>query len=188
VATEPLLTRLEKLGGAGKPFATSLSKLLGSLRETGGLERIMDFIFMGTGAANGYDSLGHFLRAEGVGTACLSFAVAPNSTCNRKLFNTRGGEVAPASKASLSSLSIDPRTTGAVMARTLAVIKGATPAEALAKYPESAPSTNEQQHAGGGAAASAQPAGSSTGGTTYNATGAESSSASGMLLNYLLGN
>ncbi len=36
-----------------------------SLRNTGGLERIMDFIFLGTGAANGYDALGHFLRAEG---------------------------------------------------------------------------------------------------------------------------
>ncbi len=188
VATEPLLTRLQALGAAGKPFATSLAELLGSLRETGGLERIMDFIFMGTGSANGYDSLGHFLRAEGVGTGCLSYAVAPNSTCNRKLFNTRGGEVAPASKASLASLKIDPRTTGAVMARTLAVIKGATPAEALAKYPGSAPAKSEAGSAGGGGQAGAQPVGGSTAGTTYYAPSAESSSAGGMLLNYLLGN
>jgi ABC-type transporter Mla subunit MlaD len=189
-ATEPLLTRLQALGNAGKPFATSLAELLSSLRDTGGLERIMDFIFMGTGAANGYDSLGHFFRAEGVGTACLPYATGPNSTCNRKLFNTRGGEVAPASKASLSSIKIDPRTTSAVMARTLAVLKGSTPAEALAKYPESAPAASQPQQAAGGGAAptAAQPVGGSTGGTTYYAPSAESSSAGGMLLNYLLGN
>jgi ABC-type transporter Mla subunit MlaD len=191
VATEPLLTRLQSLGNAGKPFATSLAALLGSLRETGGIERIMDFIFMGTGAANGYDALGHFLRAEGVGTGCLPYAVGPNSTCNRKLFNTRGGEVAPATKASLSSVTIDPSTQGLVMARTLAVIKGATPAEALAKYPDSAPSASEPQHAGGSGSApanTAPPVGGSTGGTTYHSPSREGAGANGVLLNYLLGN
>ncbi len=51
------------------PFTTNFSQLFESLRNTGGLERIMDFIFLGTGSANGYDALGHFLRAEGVGNA-----------------------------------------------------------------------------------------------------------------------
>ena len=35
----------------------------------------MDFIFLGAGAANGYDALGHFLRTEGVGTICLNYAI-----------------------------------------------------------------------------------------------------------------
>ena len=72
------------------------------------------------------------------------------------------------------------------MARTLAVLGGATPAQALSKYPGSA--TSPTAPAAGGAPASAQPVGGSTAATTYYTPGAESSEAGGLLLNYLLGN
>ena len=78
----PLLKQLESLGKSAVPFTTNFSGLFESLRNTGGLERIMDFVFLGTGSANGYDALGHFLRAEGVGNACLELrghAVAPRA-------------------------------------------------------------------------------------------------------------
>ena len=76
------------------------------------------------------------------------------------------------------------------MARTLAVIKGATPAQALAKYPGSAPSAGELAALGSGGARSTttQPVGGSTSGTTYYSPAAEGSGAGGLLLNYLLGN
>ena len=67
VGTQPLLTRIESLGSAAKPFAKSFSELFSSLRSTGGVERLLDFIFMGAGSVNGYDSLGHFARAVAVG-------------------------------------------------------------------------------------------------------------------------
>ncbi len=75
------------------------------------------------------------------------------------------------------------------MARTLAVLKGATPAQALAKYPGSArarrsPPRRARAH---GSARTAQPVGGSSAGTTYY-TPSEASGAGGMLLNYLLGN
>jgi len=187
-ATVPLLNRLEALGNAGAPFSKNLAQLLGSLRDTGGLERIMDFIFLGAGAANGYDALGHFLRAEGVANNCLTYGIKPAPGCSRKLFNTRGTSE-PAEGASASAASVDPSTTGLVMARTLAVLKGATPAQALAKYPGSAPSARETAAAGAQAQGTrgAQPVGGSTAGTTNTAPSSESSSADGMLLNYLLG-
>jgi len=192
VATKPLLNRLKALGNAGKPFTGNLAELLGSLRATGGLERILDFIFLGTGSANGYDALGHFLRAEGVGTACLTYQILPDTKCGRKLFNTRGAEAATegSSGTAARSASINPATTGLVMARTLAVVNGATVAQALAKYPGSAPTARELTGSGssGGSATAAQPVGGSTAGTTYYAPSAEGSSAGGMLLNYLLGN
>ena len=147
----------------------------------------MDFIFLGAGATNGYDSLGHFLRSEAVGTACLTYAVSTASACaNAKLFNsaTSEGKAATAASAHKSASS-----TSVVMARTLAVLKGATPAEATAKYPgattvgdgTAAPTGNEP-------AAVAKPVGGASAGTTYYAPSAESSGADGMLLNYLLGN
>jgi ABC-type transporter Mla subunit MlaD len=184
VATKQLLARLKALGVPAQPFSENFAKLLSSLKETGGLERIMDFLFLGAGASNGYDSLGHFLRAEFVAGGCLTYAAKePGPGCNRKLFSTGS------SAATVSAAAINPNTTGLVMARTLAVMKGATPAQALAKYPGSAPSASElASGSSGSSSATAQPVGGSTAGTTYYSPSAESSEAGGLLLNYLLGN
>jgi len=183
VAVEPLLSRLSSLGSAAKPFAGNFSSLLSSLRATGGLERVMDFIFLGAGSANGYDALGHFLRTEGLGTACLTYALSPASACSAKLTSLTGSTAAKASAVS------NPSTTSLVMDRTLAVLKGDTPAQALAAYPGSAPAAGALSGAGsgGGSAPAAQPVGGASAGTTYYAPAAEAG-AGGMLLNYLLGN
>ncbi len=193
VGTRPLLKQLGRLGSAAVPFTSNFSQLLGSLRNTGGLERIMDFIFLGTGAANGYDSLGHFLRAEGVGNICLRYTITPSAGngCNRKLFSN-SGTAASATAASAASANVASASdTTVTLARTLAVLKGATPAQALAQYPGPATSAGEISSSGlaaGGAGASAQPVGGSTAGTTYYAPSSEGAEAGGMLLKYLLGN
>jgi ABC-type transporter Mla subunit MlaD len=188
VGTRQLLKRLQTLGGAAVPFTGNFASLFESLRNTGGLERILDFIFTGAGASNGYDALGHFLRAEAVADNCLTYAVTPSSDvgCKGKFFKSSGTE-ASASAASSGS----PSAVGLVMARTLAVIKGATPAQALAKYPGSAPSASELEsisNAGSSKTTTTQPVGGSTAGTTYYTPSSAESEAGGMLLNYLLGN
>lgn len=199
VALQPLLARVKTLGSAAKPFSSSLSELFTSLRDTGGLERLMDFIFLGAGSTNGYDALGHFLRAELVANACLTYGLTPVSGCSAKLFNTNGissteggsGESgAGASKAASGASATRAGTTSLVMARTLAVLKGATPAQAIAKYPGSISASEALGGAGGTGegAASAQPVGGSSAGTTFYTPSPESSGTSGMLLNYLLGN
>ncbi len=185
VGIKPLLARLKNLGSAGKPFATNAAGLLSSFDETGGLERLLDFIFLGTGASNGYDALGHFLRTEGLGTVCLTYFVEVKTQCNRHLFATGspGKSSVPATAAELrkSAPRPDVSTQGVVMARTLAVIEGDTPEQAIAEYPGSegatprsdgtAKTTSVAQHAGGAAAPSAE------GGLQ----------ADNLLLNYLLG-
>jgi hypothetical protein len=80
------------------------------------------------------------------------------------------------------------------MDRTLAVLNGATPAQAIAKYPGPVPtlsaSAGALSSAGseGAPASTTQPVGGASAGTTYYTPSAESSGASEMLLNYLLGN
>jgi phospholipid/cholesterol/gamma-HCH transport system substrate-binding protein len=198
-ALQPFLARVKKLGSAAQPFSSNLAELFTSLRNTGGLERLMDFLFLGAGSTNGYDALGHFLRAELVANTCLTYAIgATVSGCSAKLFSTNGlsstESGASASKAESGASASKAGTTSLVMERTLAVIKGATPAQAIAKYPGSISATEALGGAGGttGAAdegaASAQPVGGSSSGTTYYTPSPESSGASGMLLNYLLGN
>ena len=185
VSTKKLLGELKSLGTAALPFTSNLSGLFTSLRETGGLERIMDFIFLGAGAANGYDQLGHFLRAEGVATTCVKYTVTQAPGCNAHLGSV---ESTSATKASI------PAGTGLEMERTLAVLDGASAAQAIAKYPgtpapgETADLAAPRRNPGAAGTQAAQPVGGSTSGTTYYSPAGESQEADGMLLNYLLGN
>ena len=177
-AAEPLLPLLQGLGKQAKPASTNLSGLLTSLRTTGGLERLLDFIYLGTGSVNGYDALGHFLRAELVASqGCLTYAIAlePASKCNGKF-----------SRGSAASAKSATASTSLVMLRTLAVLKGMTPAQAFAKYPGSA-TTTAAGTGSSGLVPAAQPVGGAAAGTTYY-TPEENPEASGLLLNYLLGN
>lgn len=174
-AVEPLLPLVKGFGKQAKPASVNLSGLLTSLRSTGGLERLLDFIYLGSGSVNGYDALGHFLRAEVVAsTNCLTYAILPHG-CSGSF---TGAKVASA-KASAGSTSL-------VMLRTLAVLKGMTPAQAIAKYPGSE-TTGTAGTPPSGSTPVAQPVGGAAAGTTYY-TPEESSEASGLLLNYLLGN
>jgi phospholipid/cholesterol/gamma-HCH transport system substrate-binding protein len=191
-ALRPLLKRLSALGKAGLPFSKNFSELFESLRNTGGLERIMDFIFLGAGAANGYDALGHFLRIEAAANICLGYQVkiTPNAGCRRKLFSNSGSE-ASAARASAASSSSGVGSTSVLIDRTLAVMKGATPAQAIARYPGPTTTTGEASApdlaSGGSSAAATAPVGGSTSGTTFYTPASESSEAGGLLLNYLLG-
>ena len=51
----------------------------------------MDFIFLGAGAANGYDSLGHFLRTEGVGGNCIKYFIEPEPRLQPEARRRRDG-------------------------------------------------------------------------------------------------
>ena len=188
VASNKLLGELKSLGTAAKPFTGNLSTLFTSLRETGGLERIMDFIFLGAGAANGYDQLGHFLRTEGVGDPLREIRhrrslLALQQEARDERHERDGGE------------GEHPAGHGPRDGPHARCHEGATPAQAIAKYPGTAHrgrspglggSSTSAQPSGG--PPTSQPVGGSTSGTTYYSPSGEGTEADGMLLNYLLGN
>ena len=188
VGTQPLLTRIEALGSATKPFAKNLSGLFSSVRETGGLERLLDFIFMGAGDINGYDSLGHFARAVAVAKTCVGYKIAVVPECRSNFVN--GASAASTSAQAASAKASD---TTLAMARVEAMLKGATLSQAMAEYPGSEGAENPAGTGAGTAGANlpsavAQPVGGASSGTTYYSPPSESSEAGGLLLNYLLGN
>jgi phospholipid/cholesterol/gamma-HCH transport system substrate-binding protein len=187
-SAEPLLARLATLGVAIKPFARNFSELFTSLRSTGGIERLLDFIFLGANDANGYDSLGHFIRASGVGAICATYKVVTITECRANFVNL-GSTAAQASAASSSSAASNPSNMSVVEARLAALARGETAAQALAEYPGSTttPSTPAKPTSGAASSAVAQPVGGSSSGTTYYSPPSESSEADGLLLNYLLG-
>ncbi len=190
VSAQPLLTRIESLGGAAKPFAKSFSELFSNLRSTGGLERLLDFIFMGAGDVNGYDSLGHFARAVVVGNKCVAYKTTLEQECRSNFIPGVSTASAGAQTASTQTASAQASDTTLAVARVEAMLKGATLSQAMAEYPGSEAAGSPAGASGGASplSATAQPVGGASAGTTYYTPPSESSEAGGLLLNYLLGN
>ncbi len=113
---------------------------------------------------------------------CQTYAITPIQGCNSR-FSTGS------TTATKSSVPGSSATTELVMQRTLAVLQGATPAQAIARYPGTVTAGGLSGFGGlAETTPTAQPVGGSSGGTTYYTPSSEGSSASGLLLNYLLGN
>jgi ABC-type transporter Mla subunit MlaD len=82
VATEPLARRLRQLGGQAVPSAASLDKLTASLDNTGAIEQLMALLYEGTAAANGFDSIGHYVRSEPLVGQCTAYTVKAIPGCS----------------------------------------------------------------------------------------------------------
>ncbi len=105
IATEPLARRLLRLGNAAAPSAALLDRLTASLDRTGAIEQLMAVLFYGTSAANGFDSVGHYVRTETLVGSCTAYAKTPVPGCSAN-FGKASGAAASAPIAS-------PRVAGA---------------------------------------------------------------------------
>ncbi len=82
VSSMPLAQRLKKLGSASVPTANSLNKLTASLDKTGGIQQLMNVLFSGAIAGNGFNSLGHYVRDEPLVSSCTNYATTPVPGCS----------------------------------------------------------------------------------------------------------
>jgi phospholipid/cholesterol/gamma-HCH transport system substrate-binding protein len=82
IKAKPIVTDLRDFAGQAKPTVQSLDALLTSLKATGGIERLMDFLYFSAASTNGYDSLGHYLRAVFVLTSCTAYSIKPTPNCS----------------------------------------------------------------------------------------------------------
>ena len=60
---EDVVSQLNELGIPLEPLAANLGSLSTSFDDTGGIESLMRFIYFYTGAVNGEDASGHYIRA-----------------------------------------------------------------------------------------------------------------------------
>jgi ABC-type transporter Mla subunit MlaD len=128
VGTLPLAQRLGRLGNAGAPAASNLQKLTASLRDTGGIQQLMQLLFNGAAASNGFDSLGHFVRDEPLDSSCTNYATSAIPGCSANF--TSGGNAAAAADARVKAAA--QRASGS-RAAALARRAGNTPAAASAR-------------------------------------------------------
>jgi phospholipid/cholesterol/gamma-HCH transport system substrate-binding protein len=78
----PTLRQARNLAESAAPGARRLARLLANLRETGFHRHFMSLLFNTTGAINGYDQYGHFLRAWLLpNSACVKLANVTREDC-----------------------------------------------------------------------------------------------------------
>jgi phospholipid/cholesterol/gamma-HCH transport system substrate-binding protein len=93
--SQPIISDVGKLASSAKPVSNNLAALLGSVQSTGGIERLMDYLYYQVAAINGFDSFGHYLRAGLILNTCSQYAISPASDCLAK-FATGSGASARA--------------------------------------------------------------------------------------------
>jgi phospholipid/cholesterol/gamma-HCH transport system substrate-binding protein len=81
VKSKPIITDVGQLASTAKPLTNNLAALLTSLKDTGGIERLMDYLFYQVAAINGFDADGHYLRAGLILNACSQYAIASSPDC-----------------------------------------------------------------------------------------------------------
>src|SRR4051794_30324053 len=75
------------LAKEAQPLAANLRATLVSLRDTGGIEGLMNYIFFQVAAVNGYDAAGHYLRAGLIVNTCSTYVTEPTAGCTAKFGN-----------------------------------------------------------------------------------------------------
>jgi virulence factor Mce-like protein len=101
VKSQPIIGDIGKLASTAKPVANNLDALLTSVRDTGGIEQLLDFLFYTVSSTNGFDSYGHYLRAGLILNTCSTYSITPASDCLAK-FNTGSASARAASAATPS--------------------------------------------------------------------------------------
>jgi ABC-type transporter Mla subunit MlaD len=86
IRARPLVQELRRLGRQAAPATADLDELTESLRATDGIQRINDFVYYLALSTNGFDAVGHYLRAGLVTNSCSSYFLNPGSGSCPALF------------------------------------------------------------------------------------------------------
>ena len=141
----PVITQLRGLAAALRPVGRTGAAILESFQKTRGIERAMDYVFYQSAAINGFDSIGHYLRAGLIVNACSNYATDPVPGCSSNF--TQSGSASSATAAAASAG--DP-----VLLKTALALRKALAAEAR-KGRASARRTHTGARSGGGGQAAA---------------------------------
>ena len=98
--TRPLIQDLADFANDARPASRDLDNLTASIDETGGIERVMDLLYFSALSVNGFDEVGHYLRASLIVNTCSDYSISPVAGCESHFTETRAvGGGASASSA-----------------------------------------------------------------------------------------
>lgn len=89
-AADPIVRKTTQLAKTGVSPTTKLAEFFGSTRETKGFDGLVDLIYNGAAATNGFDKYGHFTRALVTLTNCLEYEEEA-SGCSAKFTGPNAG-------------------------------------------------------------------------------------------------
>jgi virulence factor Mce-like protein len=105
VKSLPLVRQLAVFAKNALPVGKNLDKLLTSFDKTGGIERLMDYIFFQVTAINGFDGVSHYLRAGLMANLCSAYATTPAGGCAANFTSASGsGKIQATGDPSLDKL------------------------------------------------------------------------------------
>lgn len=82
--SRPLINELQDLGSHLRPAAANLDQLTASLDRKNAIDRFMRLIFNLANSATGFDSVGHYMRAELLSGACSRYDTSALFGCHAK--------------------------------------------------------------------------------------------------------
>jgi len=88
IRTRPLIRDLAGFADEARPVSTNLDRLTASLDATGGIERLMEFIYFSTLSVNGFDEISHYLRAATLVNTCSGYALTATPACDAHYTDT----------------------------------------------------------------------------------------------------
>jgi virulence factor Mce-like protein len=186
VKSKPLIEQTGQLAKAAKPVAGNLADLTTSLRDTGGFEQLMDWIYYQVAAVNGYDEAGHYLRAGLLLNQCSAYSITFSAACSAKFAPAENSSSARAAGAGDKGYVDDPRRSDSLreLDAWMHGVKLDLPGTKQADADSGAASGSSGAAAGSG---SAQPAASPSTQLQPAPAGSAPSGTQAALLDYLLG-
>jgi len=115
IRTRPLIRDLASFAQQARPVSTNLDRLTRSFDETGGIERLADYLFYQALATNGFDGIGHYLRAGLIVNLCSLYAVQPAAGCSSN-FGSGAASATTGGDALVARLAQRPGGRGSVPA------------------------------------------------------------------------
>jgi ABC-type transporter Mla subunit MlaD len=116
-ASLPIVKDLRAFGKQLRPVARDLAQTLVSFRRNDGIERLLDYVYFQVQAINGFDNVGHFLRAGLIVNTCSTYSSTPSLGCPSKFVQPQ---------STRNTLPEDP-----VLARTARILAGEDPEDVL---------------------------------------------------------
>jgi len=129
LAARPIVGDLQTFGKNIRPLAVNLAALTSSFKATGGIERLMDYLFYQVAAINGFDQFGHYLRASLILNLCTAYAT--NATKSPVCAANFQKPVARSAGHELTALEALNMPGSLQSRRTAAILRGMSPQEAI---------------------------------------------------------
>jgi len=175
----------------GKPLANDLRKTLVSLRDTGGIERLLDLFYYTSGSLNGFDALGHYFRIGlVVAPVCQIYATEPNGECNANFYGqtpAQAHDEAERERAEEAQAQPSGGAQQAASARAAAPRDDARRVDDLLRRLKSDAAAPAPSGSGGGAGSAPSGSGGGAAPASSAPTAAAASTPDRALLDYLLG-